>query len=638
MDYTPGATHLAKWQWEIIRYPALFTDPFGNDEEGMKFIEKYADSEKELSNKYAYLLPTGKAIKIENIKSGSFNIHGHLISFKINKDNKEELYLATYKTIGNTDIFYGYINSDYNGNAELTEDFVNKNRFKAYIGANIGDSVLAYAKNYYINNNNVCIYINCICRYCWLNSSTINEDTGNSKERIIPDNAIKADCSGNNCNCINNEVKDGFGSALYNVLCSELQRENNDVTQQQKDDLAALANMLTDLINEEGKKEVTTDVDPRGYYFAYAFYADDAEFESTDDAYIKYFKDNKIYTVDKFNDIFRYKLTSRDYALIYSTVDLWDGIDDEFRELYNGVSIDWTSFSVPQINTEEELFDALDRLEYVVTQIKEEEPSTIETGYENLMEYIAYCTDNPEEALSQKFHLNQTIRNIYAHLGAYEQYEYSYADLRVRYRIKQSDNVLWTVINNLEKQGYASAISQSDEYRQYINYYGTESAYFLGQQYEGMIGIVYSLYGIHQTVTNIGAAIRNINQQRYNLKIATNRYNLFTSEIKLGNAEQGFKSFSAFKRAMGRAGDNMEWHHIVEQHESNITKFGAEKIHNTSNLIKLSKDIHIRISGYYSSIQPFTSGLTVRQWVGTQDYQGQYSFGIETLNRFGWTP
>ncbi|MDR1554054.1 MAG: hypothetical protein LBS69_11430, partial [Prevotellaceae bacterium] len=34
MDYTPDADHLAKWQWEIIRYPALFTDPFGGDEEG----------------------------------------------------------------------------------------------------------------------------------------------------------------------------------------------------------------------------------------------------------------------------------------------------------------------------------------------------------------------------------------------------------------------------------------------------------------------------------------------------------------------------------------------------------------------------------------------------------------------------
>jgi hypothetical protein len=37
MDYTPAADHLAKWQWEIIRYPALFTDPFGGDEEGMVY-------------------------------------------------------------------------------------------------------------------------------------------------------------------------------------------------------------------------------------------------------------------------------------------------------------------------------------------------------------------------------------------------------------------------------------------------------------------------------------------------------------------------------------------------------------------------------------------------------------------------
>jgi hypothetical protein len=37
MDYTPQANHLAKWQWEIIRYPALFTDPFGGDEEGMVY-------------------------------------------------------------------------------------------------------------------------------------------------------------------------------------------------------------------------------------------------------------------------------------------------------------------------------------------------------------------------------------------------------------------------------------------------------------------------------------------------------------------------------------------------------------------------------------------------------------------------
>ncbi len=104
---------------------------------------------------------------------------------------------------------------------------------------------------------------------------------------------------------------------------------------------------------------------------------------------------------------------------------------------------------------------------------------------------------------------------------------------------------------------------------------------------------------------------------------------------------QGFQSFSAFKRAMGPAGNGQAWHHIVEQGGTNVAKFGANRIHNTSNLIRLPHgkgSIHAKISGYYSSKQPFTGGQTVRQWLGTQSYQQQYDFGIRTLKQFGWTP
>ena len=52
-------------------------------------------------------------------------------------------------------------------------------------------------------------------------------------------------------------------------------------------------------------------------------------------------------------------------------------------------------------------------------------------------------------------------------------------------------------------------------------------------------------------------------------------------------AGKGYESFSAFKKAYGAAGQGMAWHHIVEQNADNIAKFGAEKIHNTKNLIKL---------------------------------------------------
>ena len=102
---------------------------------------------------------------------------------------------------------------------------------------------------------------------------------------------------------------------------------------------------------------------------------------------------------------------------------------------------------------------------------------------------------------------------------------------------------------------------------------------------------------------------------------------------------KGFSSYYAFKKAMGPAGKGMAWHHIVEQNPANIARFGPEAIHNTSNIIKLPNgagSIHAKISGYYSSKQFFTNGLTVRKWLSTQSFEQQCKFGIETLKKFGW--
>ena len=67
--------------------------------------------------------------------------------------------------------------------------------------------------------------------------------------------------------------------------------------------------------------------------------------------------------------------------------------------------------------------------------------------------------------------------------------------------------------------------------------------------------------------------------------------------------------------------------------------FMTYKIHKSNNIIRLphlSGKKKKKISGYYSSIQPFTRGKTVRQWLSTQSYDAQYKFGIETLKEFGW--
>ena|GEM_PF-767033 len=108
-----------------------------------------------------------------------------------------------------------------------------------------------------------------------------------------------------------------------------------------------------------------------------------------------------------------------------------------------------------------------------------------------------------------------------------------------------------------------------------------------------------------------------------------------------GRAVLGFKTFNAFKKAYGVAGKGKTWHHIVEQTSSNVSKFGAENIHNIDNVIKIEHGagtLHAKVSGYYSSKDFFTGGQTVRQWLSTQSYQAQYDFGIQTLKKFGWTP
>ena len=100
-------------------------------------------------------------------------------------------------------------------------------------------------------------------------------------------------------------------------------------------------------------------------------------------------------------------------------------------------------------------------------------------------------------------------------------------------------------------------------------------------------------------------------------------------------AETGFRSFSAFKRAFGAAGEGAEWHHIVEQTGSNVARFSGDAIHSTENIVRLPTDIHRKISAYYSSKQTFTNGLTVREWLRTQSLDEQRRFGLGVLEAFG---
>ncbi len=62
----------------------------------------------------------------------------------------------------------------------------------------------------------------------------------------------------------------------------------------------------------------------------------------------------------------------------------------------------------------------------------------------------------------------------------------------------------------------------------------------------------------------------------------------------LSKTYRAFKSFRAFKRALGPAGEGKSWHHIIEQHAGNLKRFGAEAIHNTENVIKVETEAHTK--------------------------------------------
>ncbi|HYO53173.1 hypothetical protein [Archangium sp.] len=96
------------------------------------------------------------------------------------------------------------------------------------------------------------------------------------------------------------------------------------------------------------------------------------------------------------------------------------------------------------------------------------------------------------------------------------------------------------------------------------------------------------------------------------------------------NGFRAWGSYSGFKRAMGSAGPGNEWHHIVEQTPGNVKQFGAQALHNTENIVPLDKNLHTRISSFYSSVRRDITGspLTVRKWLSTQSYEAQREFGL----------
>ncbi len=100
-------------------------------------------------------------------------------------------------------------------------------------------------------------------------------------------------------------------------------------------------------------------------------------------------------------------------------------------------------------------------------------------------------------------------------------------------------------------------------------------------------------------------------------------------------ASVGFPTFNKLKEYLGSPGSGNHWHHIVEQCQIVKSGFSEFTIHATNNIYAVNADIHAKITGYYGSIQSFTDGMKVRDWLAGQSFEAQYQFGINVLKQFG---
>ena len=100
--------------------------------------------------------------------------------------------------------------------------------------------------------------------------------------------------------------------------------------------------------------------------------------------------------------------------------------------------------------------------------------------------------------------------------------------------------------------------------------------------------------------------------------------------------QQGYNTFSQLKQNISKPAAGNELHHIVEQSQIIKSGFDPKMIHNTNNVVEISKNLHHKISGYYSSIPKdfSTFGLKVRDYLAGQSFESQYDFGIKIIKMF----
>lgn len=82
---------------------------------------------------------------------------------------------------------------------------------------------------------------------------------------------------------------------------------------------------------------------------------------------------------------------------------------------------------------------------------------------------------------------------------------------------------------------------------------------------------------------------------------------------------------------LGKTGrtPGIEYHHIVEQVQEEVSEFSSNAINSTANVVPTPAAVHAEISAFYSTAQTWLDGETVRDWMSTQTFDVQWQEGLE---------
>ena len=171
------------------------------------------------------------------------------------------------------------------------------------------------------------------------------------------------------------------------------------------------------------------------------------------------------------------------------------------------------------------------------------------------------------------------------------------------------------------------------------------------------LGLSEEFYRAFSTVVNVAATVVVIStgiykwhQSRVAAKAAQNIELLDNGDIVDGKGNvigyrimgkyREFESFAAFKEAMGSAGEEMAWHHIVEKSQIKKSGFTEQSINNTDNIIALKRQgVHTRVTGIFNgAASNFVDGAgpgSLRNWLIDQPFDIHLRIGMDALREIG---